>query len=1496
MGMNATAVQRLYVAYFNRPADPVSLAVYEAMLPADAVATQAELLVVAETYFSPSAEYTSNFTGKSNAQIVNQLYQNIFGRDSDAAGLISWATMLTDGSMTVAALALQLSYSAQGTDATVVNARIDAAVTFTTGLNTAAEITGYSGDAAAAQGRAYLAQISGALPTTDEAITTQKDTAITNVDTSIAAAVAAGNAVAGEAFQLTTAVETVTGTAGDDNINGSLIGDLAVGTTANPSDNLVAGDGSDIFNLSVSSAHLGAATGTLSGLVSTGLETLSITNFETSANETTVDASLLGGLTTVSLASSAATGDTTVSNIGSIVTAAMANGSANLTLGYQAAAIAGTTSQTLNLNGGVTAATATIAGVEAVTVNSSGSANTLTDLAVANATSLTLTGTTNLSISAGAGQDFDFANAALATAVDGTVDATGLSGSLSINMNVNDVVTVLGGSGALAVGMATGLTAADTITGGAGTADLIEVTNSETTALPLVTGVERLQLTIADIGAGGAATLSGAAIGSVTNYVSNVTTAGNNDTATVNIAAMDDGDTVTITGGGSDTTGGLGAANGISITTAFSTDSSSNSATIAFQGIGAVVADASTGTGIARVEVDEVETLTLAANANAAGTVTTSGVELLSAQAATSITASGAATLDVQAITNTTTLTSIDASAMTGNLTITGVDASVLDYKGTQGNDALTLGGLANTDSFDGNGGTDSVTATGVTGLTATTGALNVTDVDSLVLNTTGLNTIDAASMTDVSTIAFTGNHANTQTVTSLAASGTSITIGSAADTLAGGAVINVSLADETGGTDALSVTIDNSQAADTNSGLDFENVESLAIAVGTTTTNNVTMAMTAAEANTVTVTGGAAGAVLTLGALDALTNSVDLTGYAGEVVFTAAAATNTGGVTLNASSAAAADDYTLSGFNDTATIATTAAVDVDIDMGAGTGDVLNLTVTTGFIDTGEIDGAETINLGVVAGADITIGANATAATDANGISEAASVVLTGGNELSTFIVGSAGGAAAADTISGTTLLSFDASGFGGNIDLEYAIEMPATLTVSAGALTTDVVRTTYNAGGTDISMGLTGVERFIADLDTGNDGGETYTFDLGTSTGLTRMEFGAGTIDTTTLVVDGYAATTTIQLGTTIAAAVQEFSGSVDVNMVNSAGTSDVLNIRLQDTDDSAQSNDLDAAGIETLNIAVTTDAESHTFDLAGVAPTAGSAGTINITGGVSTDGLVISTVAAGVTTVDASTFLGTFTLSDRGSSAMTITGGTAADSLQMENAGDVMTGGTGADTLVIVQNAVLGGFAVDLSSATDQIGTYNGSANTAAQVGFENINLIGIGGSNGADITAAGTATAATASHIIGTKNVDNITLGTGVDTIRYVAANLTASDTINGWTTTQDDIELDSGVFGVGDYLEAGAINAGANADVTVATTAIANDAAIITAIRTSVDATDTLFIVANTADNEVQAWYDANPNADGGEIQVATFAGIGIATVAASFITGDFTFVA
>ena len=86
--------------------------------------------------FSGSAEYAALYAGQTNTQIVNSLYTNLFGREAEPAGLIHWSGRLTAGTETFASIALQLTYSAQGTDATAIANKLSASTTFTTALDT----------------------------------------------------------------------------------------------------------------------------------------------------------------------------------------------------------------------------------------------------------------------------------------------------------------------------------------------------------------------------------------------------------------------------------------------------------------------------------------------------------------------------------------------------------------------------------------------------------------------------------------------------------------------------------------------------------------------------------------------------------------------------------------------------------------------------------------------------------------------------------------------------------------------------------------------------------------------------------------------------------------------------------------------------------------------------------------------------------------------------------------------------------------------------------------------------------------------------------------------------------------------------------------------------------------------------------------------------------------------------------------------------------------
>jgi Ca2+-binding RTX toxin-like protein len=246
--------------------------------------------------------------------------------------------------------------------------------------------------------------------------------------------------------------------------------------------------------------------------------------------------------------------------------------------------------------------------------------------------------------------------------------------------------------------------------------------------------------------------------------------------------------------------------------------------------------------------------------------------------------------------------------------------------------------------------------------------------------------------------------------------------------------------------------------------------------------------------------------------------------------------------------------------------------------------------------------------------------------------------------------------------------------------------------------------------------------------------------------------------------------------------------------------------------------------------------------LDLAGVTATTGSTTTVNLTGA---GAVIASSMAA--TTINTVTVSGTGALTvasaDRAATAMTITAGTADDSIAMRHANDVLNGGLGTDTLVLTPNFVLGGVQIDLSSAADQITTFNGSANAAVQIGFENVDLSGITGSFGADITAI-----KTGSTITGTANSDVITGGAAADTVVMTAGNDAVTlgggnDTFKASATRIEANDTGSAVLDGGtgtDILE-----------ITAATTIADADLRGITSIETLIlaDASNTVVLAAN-----------------------------------------------
>ena len=242
MGANTATVQKLYVAFFNRPGDALGQAFWESKM--DAGMSEADVAAS----FAQSTEYTSVYGSLTTAQTVSTLYTNLFGRSAAANEITFWGLRLLNGQETVASIARTLANSAQGTDADAITNKIAAATSFTNGLTTTDQIVGYSGTAANAVAKAWLATVTNVASTLTAATSSLAAT--------IASATTAGANSTGTTFTLTTGVDNLTGTTANDTFNAIIDNFGAAATTTagtrttlSLGDAIDAGSGTDTINI-----------------------------------------------------------------------------------------------------------------------------------------------------------------------------------------------------------------------------------------------------------------------------------------------------------------------------------------------------------------------------------------------------------------------------------------------------------------------------------------------------------------------------------------------------------------------------------------------------------------------------------------------------------------------------------------------------------------------------------------------------------------------------------------------------------------------------------------------------------------------------------------------------------------------------------------------------------------------------------------------------------------------------------------------------------------------------------------------------------------------------------------------------------------------------------------------------------------------------------------------------------------------------------------------
>jgi hypothetical protein len=282
MALTTAQIQNAYVAFFNRPADVAGLNYWTSYNGSIADLFNA---------FAGSQEYKALFTGQNSTQVVNTVYQNLFGRSPDVAGLNYWVGQLDAGKVTVGNIANAVNAGAQGTDKTIIDNKVAAATSFTTALDTTSEIVGYAqaSNATLSQVKTWLSAV------TDQASSV---TAATASLPALTTTVASGAAAASLSASLTTGQDNIVGTTGNDTFTARIFDNS---NTLQSGDKIAGGGGTDTLSADIGNSQKFAITAETSDVETVSIRAQAVSTDSTdnntaSTSEVQIDAQRMVGV------------------------------------------------------------------------------------------------------------------------------------------------------------------------------------------------------------------------------------------------------------------------------------------------------------------------------------------------------------------------------------------------------------------------------------------------------------------------------------------------------------------------------------------------------------------------------------------------------------------------------------------------------------------------------------------------------------------------------------------------------------------------------------------------------------------------------------------------------------------------------------------------------------------------------------------------------------------------------------------------------------------------------------------------------------------------------------------------------------------------------------------------------------------------------------------------------------------------------------------------
>lgn len=298
-------VQKIYIAFYQRPADPAGLRYWAEQINAAGGNPNAVI-----TAFGTSPEATALYgavTAETIGNVIEAIYQAAFNRPADAAGKAYWTAAFNAGTITASSIALAVVQGATGGDDAIaianklqvaneftqqVDGRALTDTTFGQGSSSSFNAT-YAGDADAQAARDILKTVTAnpATVLSSSQVTEQIQNKIADAGDPIK------GQTGGKTYMLTKGLDNIPGTAGNDTIIGAVDAGNAELNTLSALDIINGGAGVDTLKV---------ATNAATNIPLSNLSNVEIIEVQgAAAGGTTVDTTTLTGVTNLNITKTA---------------------------------------------------------------------------------------------------------------------------------------------------------------------------------------------------------------------------------------------------------------------------------------------------------------------------------------------------------------------------------------------------------------------------------------------------------------------------------------------------------------------------------------------------------------------------------------------------------------------------------------------------------------------------------------------------------------------------------------------------------------------------------------------------------------------------------------------------------------------------------------------------------------------------------------------------------------------------------------------------------------------------------------------------------------------------------------------------------------------------------------------------------------------------------------------------------------------------------------